>query len=89
MSRLINFTLSVVELTSLSGHKVTMPLGFTDAFQLGMSAESAADHFRGAVQKRLLQEGRYLEFVQLFQSHEYQIDRISIEVIADPKGELF
>jgi ATP-dependent Clp protease ATP-binding subunit ClpA len=89
MSRSINFTLPVVELTALSGHRVTMPLGFTDTFQVGMSAEDTANHFRAAVQKRLLQEGRYLDFVQLLQSHDYQIDTFSIEVVADPKGELF
>ncbi len=89
MSRSINFTLPVVEHTSLSGHKVTMPLGFTDTFQLGMSAEDTANHFRAAVQKRLLQEGRYLDFVQLLQSHDYQIDTFSIEVVADPKGDQF
>jgi ATP-dependent Clp protease ATP-binding subunit ClpA len=66
-----------------------MPLGFTDTFQVGMSAEDTANHFRAALQKWLLQEGRYLDFVQLLQSHDYLIDTFSVEVVADPKGDLF
>jgi ATP-dependent Clp protease ATP-binding subunit ClpC len=66
-----------------------MPLGFTDTFQVGMSAKDTANHFRKAVQTQLLQEGRYLEFVQILQSHDYQIDTFWIKVIADPKGDQF
>jgi ATP-dependent Clp protease ATP-binding subunit ClpA len=66
-----------------------MPLGFTNTYQVGMSAEDTANHFRAAVQKWLLQEGRYLDFLQLLQSHDYQIDTFSIEVVADPKGDQF
>jgi ATP-dependent Clp protease ATP-binding subunit ClpA len=89
MSRSINFNLPVVELLSLSGHSITMPLGFTDTFQVGMSAEDTAHYFRLAVQNGLLEKGRYLDFVRLLPSRDYQIDTFSIEVIADPKGELF
>ena len=89
MSRPIHFTLPIIELASLSGHTVVMPLGFTDTFQIGVSAEKAADYFRRAVQKQLLQTGWYLEFMQLLHAHSYRIDSFRMEVVADPAGDLF
>jgi hypothetical protein len=59
MSRSIQFTLPVVELSSLSGQRVTMPLGFTDTFQVGISNE-------GGLTRNLRQVNK----IWFFQGHE-------------------
>ncbi len=89
MSRQIHFALPIVELLSHSGHSIVTPLGFTDTFQLGMSAKNAAEHFRKAAQKQLLQEGDYLDFMRLLQPHEYHLSSFDVEITADPKGDRF
>ncbi len=89
MSREITFSLPIVELKSRSGHTLVTPVGFASAVQLGLSAQEAAEHFQQAAQRQLLQEGEYLEFMQLLQPRHYRLDTFKVEITADPKGDRF
>jgi len=89
VSREITFTLPVVELRSLSGQQLVTPLGFGGTYQLGLSAQEAAEHFRLAARKHLLQEGEFLDFMQQLPPHFWKLDRFQIEITADSKCEGF
>jgi ATP-dependent Clp protease ATP-binding subunit ClpC len=89
MSREITFTLPMVELKSRSGHRVVMPPGFADTLQLEMSAQQAAEQLRRAAQQHLLQQGEYLDFLRFSAPRDYRLDRFTVEIVADPKGDGF
>jgi len=89
VSREITFTLPIVELRILSGQRIVTPLGFDGTFQFGLTAQKAAEHFRRAAQRHLLQQGEFLDFMQQRPPLSWKLDRFQLEIAADPKGEGF
>ncbi len=71
--------LAFFELTTVSGERVVTPLAFPDMAWVGSSAKAMARKMAHAVQTHLIDQGRYLDAVQIadppaLEQHEIEVD---------------
>ncbi|MCW7538707.1 AAA family ATPase [Aquabacterium sp. A7-Y] len=76
--------LAFFELTTVSGETVVTPLAFPEMAWLGSSAQAMARRMARAVQSEWLDEGRYLEAVQLADPPVFERREIEVEFPAGP-----